>query len=496
MRGAGGVTFPTLASLDGAASFRAHLRALAPELDCVLEPAGPDGPLARPAEVGGLRIGNRFVAQPMEGWDGTASGLPAAATLRRWRNFGRSGCKLVWGGEAFAVREDGRGNPHQLYLNDREDVLGALHALRGEVLAGHAESGESCDGLVVGLQLTHSGRWSRARDGTPAPRCAFRHPVLDARLGLHDDAALLCDEELPALVARYAAAARLAQRAGFDFVDLKCCHGYLLHEFLAARTRPGRYGGSFENRTRLLREIVAAVRAECPGLAAGVRVSITESFPFAADPATGSGAPLGIERHLPYHAGFGVDPNDPLRPDWREPFALLRLLETLDIRLVNLSLGSPYTCPHLSRPAAFPPSDGYAPPADPLAAVAAHLRAARACKAAFPGLFLVGTGYSYLQEYLPHVAEHEVSQGHVDAVGLGRQLLAYPELPRHLLRGEPVQTKRLCRTFSDCTTAPRLGLPSGCYPFDPYYRDRAEAARVRAGRGRRVGESAERDRGG
>ncbi|MBC8327585.1 MAG: NADH:flavin oxidoreductase [Planctomycetes bacterium] len=481
------MAFPNLARHRDAAAFRGHLRALAPELDCALEVVGPGGPLAQPAEVAGLHIGNRFTAHPMEGWDGTPSGLPTAHTLRRWRNFGRSGCKLVWGGEAFAVCEDGRANPHQLYLNDEEDVLGGLVALREQVVAGHNEVGEGTAGLVTGLQLTHSGRWARPTPEGPAPRCAFRHPVLDPRLGIDDDAALIADEELPGIVARYVAAAQLAQQAGFDFVDLKCCHGYLLHEFLAARSREGAYGGSFENRTRLLREIVAAVRAACPGLVVGVRVSIADVYPFAEDPDSGAGAPLGLEQQLPYRSGFGVDPADPLHHEWSEPFAFLALLQELDIRLVNLSLGSPYTCPHLSRPATFPPSDGYPPPEDPLLSVAGHLRAARRCKAAFPGLWFVGTGYSYLQEWLPHVAEHEVGHGHVDSVGLGRLMLAYPELPLHLLRGEPLQTKRLCRTFSDCTTGPRHGMISGCFPLDPYYREMAEAEKARELRRGRTG---------
>ncbi len=473
------MAYQNLAKLRDAAAFRAYYRGLAPELDCALDVLGPDGPLARPAEVAGLKLGNRLCAHPMEGWDGTAAGLPSAHTLRRWRNFGRSGCKLVWGGEAFAVQEDGRANPHQLYLNDEEDALGGLVALREEVVAGHHEVGESTAGLVVGLQLTHSGRWSRPTPEGAAPRTAFRHPVLDPRLGINDDSALIQDEELPGIVERYVAAAQLAQQAGFDFVDVKVCHGYLLHEFMAARTREGDYGGSFENRTRLFREIVDAVRAACPGLVIGVRVSIADVFPHGEDPDTGAGAPLGLEQHLPYTSGFGVDEQDPREHAWDEPFAFLRLLQELDIELVNLTMGSPYTCPHLQRPAAFPPSDGYQPPEDPLLSVADHVRTARRCKAAFPGLFFVGTGYTYLQEFIPHVAEHEVGQGHVDSVGFGRLMLAYPELPLHLLRGEPLQTKRLCRTFSDCTTGPRHGMLSGCFPLDPHYREMEEAKKIR-----------------
>lgn len=482
-------SYRTIASLKGVDDFRAYLQELAPELDCSSDPRGPAGPLAQSAEVSGLHIGNRFTVHPMEGWDATREGLPSEHTLRRWRNFGRSGCKLIWGGEAFAVQERGRANPGQLFLNPDSDVLAGLKALRAELLAGHAEVGESEEGLVIGLQLTHSGRWSRPTVDGAAPLTAARHAVLDAKQAIADDSRLLPDEDLPAIIDGYVRAAQFAQQAGFDFVDVKACHGYLLHEFLSARSRPGPYGGSFENRTRLFREIIAAIRAACPRLVIGVRVSIVDIFPHAPGPDGGIGIPAGIEQNLPYEQGFGVQPDEPCKHEWEEPFAFLKLLEELDISLVNLSMGSPYYCPHLQRPAAFPPSDGYRPPEDPLASVADHLRTARRCKAAFPGLFFVGSGYSYLQEYAAHVADHEVGAGHVDSVGFGRLMLSYPELPLHLLRGEELQTKRICRTFSDCTTGPRNGMLSGCFPLDPYYRVMPEAARVRPLRGKRMDKS-------
>ena len=149
------------------------------------------------------------------------------------------------------------------------------------------------------------------------------------------------------------------------------------------------------------------------------------------------------------------------------------------LALVNLTLGSPYTCPHLQRPAAYPPSDGYQPPTDPLVQVAEHVRVARACKRAVSELAFVGTGYTYLQEWLPNVAQHEVGGGHVDFVGIGRMVLSYPELPLDVLRGNPLARKKICRTFSDCTTGPRNGLRSGCYPLDDFYKQSPEAEQLR-----------------
>ncbi|MBK8975606.1 MAG: NADH:flavin oxidoreductase [Planctomycetes bacterium] len=454
-------------------AFRDHWRAVAPDLG-VDDAVRADGPLSRPLEVFGRRLSNRFATHPMEGWDGTADGQPTDLTLRRWRRFGRSGAALVWGGEAFAVCPDGRANPRQLALIDPARARDGLRRLLAELRAGQRELGADPAGIAVGLQLTHSGRWSRPL-GAPAPRTAARDAVLDARVGITDDRALLSDAELIDLRARYVAAARIAHDAGFDFVDVKVCHGYLLHELLGARGRPGPYGGELRGRTRLFREIVESIRAACPGLGIGARVSIVDPGPFAAGPGDGVGVPVAGAAGI----GFGRPGADGAF-ELGEPLEFLRLCSALDVRVVNLTIGSPYYCPHVQRPAAYPPSDGYLPPADPLAAVATHLRVARACKAAVPELTTVGTGYTYLQEWLGHVAQHEVGGGHVDLVGLGRMLLSYPELPRDLLAGRPLQRKLLCRTFSDCTTAPRNGIVSGCYPLDPHYRALPEAADLKA----------------
>ena len=151
---------------------------------------------------------------------------------------------------------------------------------------------------------------------------------------------------------------------------------------------------------------------------------------------------------------------------------------------INISCGSPYYNPHVQRPAIFPPSDGYQPPEDPLIGVARQIQAARECKQAVPDMPMVGTGYTYLQDYLPHVAQAVVRAGWIDMVGLGRMVLSYPELPRDTLREAAMARKRVCRTFSDCTTAPRNGLISGCFPLDPYYKEMEAAAELRQIKGK------------
>ena len=468
--------WPRVASFKTPDAFRGHLAGsgIALDLDDVLAPAGAS-PLAQPIELEGVRVGNRFCILPMEGWDGTREGAPSDLTRRRWRNFGRSGAKLIWGGEAVAVRRDGRANPNQLLI--AESTVADLEGLRLALLAAHKESfgPRAEDDLYVGLQLTHSGRFARPHaTDRPEPVVAYAHPILDRRFpgGLRR----IADEELDQLVADFVAAARLAWNAGFAFVDVKHCHGYLGHELLSARDREGRYGGSFENRTRFLREVVSGIRAEAPGLGVGVRLSVFDSVPYRKG-AGGVGAPEVASAS--YRFAFGLMEDERLDAALEDARALLRLLETLRVRLVCVTAGSPYYSPHLQRPALFPPTDSYLPPEDPLRGVARQIEATRRLKADFPGLVLVGSAYSYLQEWLPHVAQRVVREGGADFVGLGRMVLSYPELPADVLRGAPLRRKSICRTFSDCTSAPRSGLVSGCFPLDPFYVAHADAARLR-----------------
>ena len=276
----------------------------------------------------------------------------------------------------------------------------------------------------------------------------------------------------------------MAADVGYDFIDVKHCHGYLGHEFLGAHTRAGEFGGSFENRTRYLREIVAGVRAVAPKLKVGVRLSAFDFVAFKPDPALSKPGKLGPgvpeEHPLPYRYGFGVDEDNPTAYDLMEPMRFLELLRELNIRLVNLSGGSPYYNPHIQRPALYPPSDGYQPPEDPLVGVARQIHAHRQLKEKFPELYLVGTGYTYLQDFLPNVAQAVVRKGWIDSIGLGRMVLSYPELPADVFAGRPYNHKKVCRTFSDCTTAPRNGLPSGCYPLDDFYKDGETAGKLKA----------------
>jgi 2,4-dienoyl-CoA reductase-like NADH-dependent reductase (Old Yellow Enzyme family) len=451
--------------------FRAHLEesGIPLSLDPELLPSS-SSPFARSLDVDGDHVGNRFCILPMEGWDGTPEGEPSELTVRRWRNFGVSGAKLIWGGEAVAVRHDGRANPRQLVLSDR--TLGPIARLRQDLVDAHVDRFGSERGLLVGLQLTHSGRFAcpSSREH-PEPLVAYHHPVLDRRFAA--GVRVMEDDDLDRLVGDFVRAGRQALDAGFRFVDVKHCHGYLGHELLSARDRPGRYGGSFENRTRFLREVVSGLRTEARGLGIGVRFSAFDTVPWRKG-SDGVGEPESVPG---YHSAFGLLDDDlgAALDDARE---LLRLLEALEVRWVCLTAGSPYYNPHVQRPALFPPSDGYTPPEDPLRGVARQIEAAARLKAEFPRLVFVGSAYSYLQEWLPNVGHCVLREEKADFIGLGRMVLSYPDLPADVLEGRPLRRKSLCRTFSDCTTAPRSGLVSGCYPLDPFYAGRPEAAKL------------------
>ncbi len=483
--------FPKIGHFKEVASFTQHLQAIGANvpIDQQVLSAAQGSPLAQPLDVGGFIVGNRWCIHPMEGWDGTTTGEPSEHTIRRWAHFGESGAKWIWGGEAFAVQNDGRANPRQIGVID-DDVNRAERgaaALLDTLVRHHKEKIGNTDDLLVGLQLTHSGRFCRPIDKNLRPRIAYHHPILDPKFGIapDDDSVVLSDSEIRQIIANYIRAAKLAQRVGYRFVDVKACHGYLGHEMLSAFTRPGPYGGSFENRTRYMRQIIEGIQAECPGLMVGVRLSAFDAPPFKPDATRagsgklGPGIPEEYKHLIPYVYGFGCNQNNPLEMDLTEPIALIHMLGQMGVRMINASACSPYYNPHFQRPAIFPPSDGYQPPEDPLIGVARQMHAVRQIKAACPGSVIVGSGYTYLQEYLPHVAQAAIREGWADSIGLGRLVLSYWELPADTLAGKAMSAKKICRTFSDCTTAPRNGIISGCYPLDDHYKDAPEHAALK-----------------
>jgi len=427
------------------------------------DPARVRATLASPVMVGGFRIGNSIAIHPMEGCDGDLEGNPGELTWRRYQRYGRSGAKLIWF-EATAVRPDGRANTRQLSINPQ--TVSSLASLLEETRRQHREAWGNADDLLEVLQLTHSGRHS------VGPRTVACHnPWVDAKTGVAPDTPVVSDDELERIEDDYAAAARLACSAGFRAVDIKATHGYLLIELLGAKTRPGRYGGPLENRLRLIRNVLGKIRAEMGNrLLLCVRLGCYDGVPYHRDPATGAGEPCHYQ--VPYPTGFGVDPADPLREDLSEVRQAIHCLAQAGVALVNVSAGSPYFNPHVGRPFEKPDDGNYEPPEHPLLGVNRHFRIAGELQRAFPGLPMVGTGYSWLQKYAIQAGAANIQRGDIRFFGLGRGSLAHPDFAREALERGELDERKVCKTLTFCTFLMRqknhpLGqFPCGCPPFD------------------------------
>ncbi len=436
----------------------AELEAENARLDIALRFSNDLAPLFQPLTIGTRSVGNRWCVHPMEGCDGELDGSPGDLTFRRYRRFGDGGAKMIWG-EACAVTDEGRANPRQILLN--ANTKADFARLVAECRAAHRAANEVDCNLLIGLQLTHSGRYSYRR-----PLIATHDPLVVGRYKVTTNTPLISDDELKRLVEDYVAAAKLAVEVGFDFLDVKQCHRYLLNELLGARNRPGPYGGSFENRTRLAREIFQAIRAAVPShIILATRLNVFDGIPF-----TDAGEP--VPHSLPLANGWGMSEYDPLQPDLAEPLAWVAEMRTLGVQLVNVTMGNPYAQPHFGRPFETPPPDGYESPEHPLIGVNRHFRATELVQRSQPDLAVVGTGYSYLQEFLPQAAAANVSDNRVSLVGVGRASLSQPDWVRQLRDRGTLDRNRICRTFSYCTALMRakdhpLGqYPTGCPPFD------------------------------
>lgn len=399
-------------------------------------------PLWRPVPIGDRIVPNSLAIHPMEGCDGGVDGSPDALTYRRYDRFARGGAGLLWF-EATAVVPEGRANPRQLWIH-----AGNVAAFRELLSASLQAAQESCGGMhrpFTVLQLTHSGRYCKP-EGRPAPIIPQHDPLLDPKVGITDAHTLVTDEYLEHLEDAYVAAARFAWQAGFDAVDIKSCHRYLLSELLAAHTRPGRFGGSFANRTRLLREIVARIRQSAPDLRVAVRLNAYDGHPY------------------PY--GWGVSPADPTVPDLREPKRLVELLRQDGVCLLNVTTGNPYFNAHLTRPMDRQVKGAPLPAEHPLEGVARMFRVVREIQQSQPGMPVIGSGYSWLRQFFPQAAAANLSNGWVSLVGLGRLAFACPDFPRQVRAGGPLDPRGVCIACSKCTQLMRDGGTAGCVVRD------------------------------
>lgn len=419
--------------------------------------------LARKVPAGPFIVGNSMAIHPMEGCDGTLDGRPDELTWRRYERFARGGAKLIWF-EATAVRADGRANTRQLML-DRHTVddFARLVEMMRRV---HREEWGDTDDLLIPVQLTHSGRYSH-----PVRIIAYHNPLIDEKTGTPPDYPVISDDELERLEDVYVEAAGLALQAGFQAVDIKATHGYLLSELLGARTREGRYGGPLENRTRFFKNVFGKIRAKYGRrLMLCMRLGCFDGVPYVRDPESGAGRPLPYP--TPYPWGWGVNPMNPLEPDLTEVKQAVAWFLGWGLELLNVSLGSPYYNPHIGRPFEKPDEGNYEEPEHPLLGVDRHFRIAGELQQTFPDLPMVGTGYSWLQKYFIHAGAANIEDGNIRFVGIGRGALTYPDFARDVLEKGELDESRVCKTLTFCTYLMRqkhneLGqFPTGCPPFD------------------------------
>ncbi|MHC4155099.1 MAG: oxidoreductase [Planctomycetota bacterium] len=429
------------------------LQRLAGQLDVTVDATEHVSILAEPVQVGDLVVPNSLAIHPMEAADGDSQGRPGELTFRRYERFAAGGAGLIWV-EAIAVVSQGRANPRQLWLNEdsKESFAALIQRMRQT-----AQQSELCHRPIIVAQLTHSGRYSKPQ-GVPKPLIAQRDPYRDALTlqqkpdsraasGIPDDLPVVTDEYLDKLVDAYVEAARTAFEVGFDAVDIKSCHGYLINELLVSRRRQGKYGGSFGNRTRFLLEVIDRIHAEF-----GEDKQIVTR--------------LGVYDAVPYPFGWGVDENDYTRCDLTEPKKLIALLIERGVRLINISIANPHYNPHYGRPFIEPVIGAYQSPEHPLAGVARLINLAGEIQKEFGDIAVVGTGYSWLRTLMPNVAAASKANGLASIIGVGRMAFAYPDFAKDIILKGRLDARKVCIACSKCSQIMIDGGMIGCVVRD------------------------------
>jgi 2,4-dienoyl-CoA reductase (NADPH2) len=398
------------------------------ELGFVLPFSEDVSALFEPASVEGFSIPNRMVVQPMEGYDSEADGSPSALTKRRYLRYASGGSGTIWY-EAVSVSSNGRSNPNQLWIN-KKNASG--YSLLNDEVRKKADKNGIRPLLVI--QLTHSGRYSKP-DGIAKPQVAALNRTLDKGVPY-----ILTDDDLKRIQDQYVSSSKLAAASGFDAIDLKACHGYLMIELLAARWREKSiYGGDDPyTRFRFMLETIERIKSEIPGIIITSRLNISDK----------------------YQGGFGVNKDD--IPDFTEPLLLVEELRSRGIRLLNLSMGSPYFNPHVTRPYDNPLPGQKVPEENPLAGVMKMIEGTSIFQKRFPDLFFVGSAYSYLRQFAPNVGSAVIKNGDASFIGLGRSSFAYPSLPLDLINYGKADPLKVCITCSGCTRLIRNLRPGGC----------------------------------
>ena len=415
--------------------------------------------LAEPVQAGGLVIPNSLAIHPMEGCDGDSQGRPGKLTLRRYERFAAGGAGLLWV-EATAVVPEARANPRQLWLHEKnkDSFRAMVEMIKKTAWHGHPGRVHGLEARAAGrpalvLQLTHSGRYSKPegafypmipqRDPYRDPLIPQQKPNPDRSSRIPDEWPLVTDEYLDKLQNAYVEAARLAFEVGFDAVDIKSCHGYLINELFACHKRKGKYGGPFENRTRFVLEVIDKIRNE-----------LGENSPVVTR--------LGVYDAIPYPYGWGVDKDDYTKPDLTEPKKLIGLLQQCGVNLINVTIANPYYNPHVGRPFNETIVGGYEEPEHPLAGVVRLVNVTGEIQKEFPDIAIVGTGYSWLRTLFANVGAANKAKGLTTLVGAGRMAFAYPDFAKDIITKGRMYPDKVCVSCSACTQIMRDGGTTGC----------------------------------
>jgi len=403
--------------------------------------------LAEELKIGDKAIPNRLAIHPMEGADGNDDGTPSELTLRRYRRYAEGGAGLIWF-EAVAVNESGRANKMQLFLN--ENTVDSIKSMVDMVRQKATEAMEEEFNPYLVIQLTHSGRFGENRN------ILFHEDLADKAASISEDKDVMTDEELEQLEEDFLAAAKLAKKAGFDAVDIKACHRYLLSENLAAHTREGKYGGDYENRTRLLKNSLKKIAAELD-IDLATRMNVYDAIPF------------------PYGWGTDQDGNE----DHSEPRKLVKELQELGVKLINITAATPYIYPHINRPYDLPGNLGYESPEHPFIGVERLLRLGRIVQEEVRDCVVVGTGFTWLRQFAPYLAAGVIKNGWASMIGFGRQAFAYPDFPKDIITEGKMKKSNVCVTCSKCAELKAKKKHSGCVVRDmelymPIYKELLE----------------------
>lgn len=392
--------------------------------------------LNQPVSVGKYISANRIEYQPMEGQDALPDGSPSEKTLERYCELARGGAGLLWA-EAVSVCESGKSNPYQLCITEKN--LDSFKRLAEEMKTACIKQ-NGFEPIIL-LQLNHSGRYSKP-NGTPEPITAYFNPDIESA-----PKRIITDEELRALPDLFAKSTRLTAEAGFDGVDIKACHGYLVSEFLSAYDREGAYGGSFENRSRLFREIIKAAFCELPqDKIRAARIGVFDGY---------SGK-----------YSFGKPENGGDLYDLTEADLLIEAFKSSGGQLLNVTMGSPYRNPEVSRPYRCGLDR---PQIDEIFALYRLWQGAAELKRRHSELKTVNTGISLLGAMAPYAAAGAVAEDMTDFVGFGRMSFAYPNLARDIINNK-FDEKQVCVACSGCSTLKKNVLPSGCIIRNDYYK--------------------------